>query len=164
MKSRGERTSPSSATRSSISISSPVILWMRLICSSLRKSSHADFASPSGSGIEECLRARIREEKQLPPIQPEHFGETRDDFVRRMSLGRFEVADVRSRGLDATRHLFLGEVQLPTTIAKYLTKTAFLGPCHECCPLRFLRGAGSTAFPNQLGEIRRCQFVPSKSL
>src|ERR1700735_3241594 len=60
--------------------------------------------------VEQCLRARIRQKKQLSPIQPEHFGETGDDFVRRMPLSRFEMADVRSRGLYAPRDLFLGEV------------------------------------------------------
>ena len=76
------------------------------------------------------MRARIGEEKQFPPIEPEHFGEPGYDLVRRVPFGRFKVSDVRSRSLDATRHLFLREVELPPAITKYLTETAFLQPCH----------------------------------
>jgi len=78
---------------------------------------------------EERLRTRIGEKKELTPIEPEHFGQTRDDLVRRMPLGRFEVPDVRGRGLDAVRDLFLGEIELPPAVAKYLTETTFLAAC-----------------------------------
>ena len=61
----------------------------------------------------------------------------------------------------------LGEVELPSTFPNYfiLPKLRCLVRAIDVIPLRkCLLRRGINRIPNQLGEIRRCQFVPSKSL
>ncbi len=108
------------------------------------------------------MGARIGQEEQLAPIEAENFCETGDDLVGRMSLAGFEMADVRSRSLDAPGYLVLGEIELAAPLADNLTERAFLEQWHAGffpSSLSSITGAP----PDAPGNLRRNETSLFKS-
>src|ERR1700683_4658948 len=84
---------------------------------------------PRGSALRQRLRGqhrarvRIRDEKELPPIEAEHIRHPGQDLIRRMPFAGLDVPDVGRRGFYALRQFVLGEFQLTAAVANHLAKT-----------------------------------------
>src|SRR5579862_9181449 len=56
---------------------------------------------------EQRLRARVSEEEEFAPVEPQDLAQSRYDFVGWVTLAGFQMPDVRGGGLDAAGDLLL---------------------------------------------------------
>ncbi len=82
-------------------------------------------------GPQKFERPGIGEKEEFPQVESENLRESGQNFIRRMALAGFEVADVRSRRFDPLRHYLLGQIKLAPTFANDRPEGTFLPSWHR---------------------------------
>src|SRR5208282_1200021 len=59
----------------------------------------------------------VGEKEKLAALEAQHLAKPRDHFFRGMALAGFQVADIRSRSLNPSGDLFLGEIESAAALA-----------------------------------------------